>query len=248
MLLNFVVELLLLLGADRLYGSTGRYGQIVLGAGINGVYAGACLLLRCAFLRNIGCRILCLLFVAWIAFGVCGNALRQWAVFLLLNLALDGIASSFSKESLFYLLLGAVIVLLMYFLGICKAGSEVYIPVELTYGKKSLQLTALRDTGNTLRDPVTGGSVLVVSADAAQQLTGLTQQQLASPLDAIATAGVPGLRLIPYRTVGEETGFMLALRIKESKIGNQRGSCIVAFAPVGFGKKGAYQALTGGVV
>lgn len=248
MILNFVVELLLLLGADRLYGHLACWDRILLGAGISGVYAGACLLLRFSFLCTIVGRFTCLVLVVWIAYGFSVSALRRGAVFILLNMALDGIASGFSKESVWYLLIGAAIILVMYVIGFRGRESGEYIPVELTYGGRSLHLIALRDTGNTLRDPVTGRSVMIVAADAAQKLTGLTPQQLASPMESIISAGVPGLRLIPYHTVGERGGFLLGLKIPQSKIGDRKGSCLVAFAPNGLDRKGTYQALTGGVI
>ena len=109
-----------------------------------------------------------------------------------------------------------------------------------------MRMTALQDTGNTLCDPVTGRPVLVVGVEIAQQLTGLTQQQLRCPVEAIAEAPLPGLRLIPYRAVGQPSGLLLALRLQDVRIGNWKGSSLVAFAPDGLSREGAYQALTGG--
>ena len=105
-------------------------------------------------------------------------------------------------------------------------------------------MTALRDTGNTLKDPVTGADVLVVAQQVAEQITGLNSQQLSNPVESIGV--IPGLRLIPYRTVGQSGGMLLALRIQKVKIGKQWGSRLVAFAPNGLCADGRYQALTGG--
>jgi stage II sporulation protein GA (sporulation sigma-E factor processing peptidase) len=107
-------------------------------------------------------------------------------------------------------------------------------------------LTALQDTGNTLRDPITGRQVLVVGADVAQKLTGLTVQQLKKPVENVGL--LPGLRLIPYRAVGQEAGLLLALKLPQVKIGTWQGNSLVAFAPEGLSPDGAYQALTGGVL
>ena len=117
------------------------------------------------------------------------------------------------------------------------------IPVELTYGAQTVRLTALRDTGNSLRDPITGKPVLIVGADIAEKLTGLSPAALRDPVRTMGS--LPGLRLIPYRTVGN-TGFLLALRIPSVKIGNRQGSALVAFSPHILGS--GYQALTGGTV
>ena len=160
-------------------------------------------------------------------------------LFGLLHLSLNGIAQG--TDELRSMLLGAAG---MAFAGLAKVrrGSKL-VPVELTLGDRTLRLTALKDTGNALRDPVTGRPVLVVEANVAATLTGLTTEALENPVESIGT--IPGLRLIPYKTVGN-AGFLLAMQIPDAKIGERRGSAIVAFSPQVF--ESHYQALTGGMV
>ena len=117
------------------------------------------------------------------------------------------------------------------------------VPIELSYGENHLKATALYDTGNTLTDPITGQGILILDAPSAQKLTGLTLQQLSAPVESLDV--LPGLRLIPYHTVGG-SGFLLALRLANAKIQNRKGSITVAFSAQSFGKD--YQALTGGRV
>lgn len=116
-----------------------------------------------------------------------------------------------------------------------------FVPVELTYAGRTVTLTALRDTGNMLRDPITGEQVLIIGADAAQKLTGLTEAALRDPVGTMGR--LPGLRLIPYQTVGN-AGFLLALPMQSVKLGNQRVNTLVALSPRIFDHH--YQALTGG--
>jgi stage II sporulation protein GA (sporulation sigma-E factor processing peptidase) len=99
-------------------------------------------------------------------------------------------------------------------------GFQQIVQVELTYGGQTVKLNALRDTGNTLRDPVTGKSVLVVGADIADRLTGLSRRQLSEPVETISE--IPGMRLIPYRAVGQPSGLLLALPVRKSKIGGKK--------------------------
>ena len=119
----------------------------------------------------------------------------------------------------------------------------LYVPVELYYAGRKLTLTALRDTGHSLRDPITGRPVLIVDALTAEGLTGLSRQQLQKPLETMGT--VPGMRLIPYKTIGG-TGVMLALWLTDMKIGSQQRSGLVAFSPEVLSTDGVYQALFGG--
>ena len=128
------------------------------------------------------------------------------------------------------------------------AGEQTYVPVTLRREGQELKVLALRDTGNTLRDPITGEPVLVAGADVAQELLGLTAHQLAHPVETLARGAMPGLRLIPYRAVGQSGGMLLALRMKDAQVGKTRGDVVVAFAPEVVGRGEVYRMLTGGAV
>ena len=106
----------------------------------------------------------------------------------------------------------------------------------------------MRDSGNTLRDPITGEQVLVVSGSVGQRLTGLTEHQLRHPLETLAQRPIPGLRLIPYKAVGQTGGFLLGLRMEQVKVGQVVTDAVVAFTAEDFGRGEVYQALTGGAL
>ena len=87
---------------------------------------------------------------------------------------------------------------------------------------------------------------MVISPEIARRLTGLTLEQLRHPLETLMQPPLPGLRLIPYRSVGKAGGFLLAKRFEEVTIGEKTQSALVAFAAEGLGTGEIYQALTGG--
>ncbi|MBQ9148903.1 MAG: sigma-E processing peptidase SpoIIGA [Oscillospiraceae bacterium] len=246
-LLNFLVDFLLLLGTNRLSGFPPEICRTAAAAALGGLYGGACLLPEFRFLGNLLWRMVSLSLMSVIAFGWNRSSVKRAGVFVLLSMALGGIAVSFGRGDFAALLLaaGAVWLLCRAAFGECVGGRE-YVPLEITYGEKHVNLIALRDSGNTLRDPITGEQVLILSSDAAEELTGLTARQLASPLETLACRPVPGLRLIPYRAVGSAGGFLLGLRFEDVKIGSRKQSAIVAFAAEGLGRGEVYQALTGG--
>ena len=202
---------------------------------------------RFRFLGNTLWRIVILCLMGWVAFGCNKSALRRTVVFVVLCMALGGIAQGLGGGGGGSLLASAAALSGMCLLGFRdRPGSVSYVPVELSYGGKQMRLTALCDTGNTLFDPVTGRPVLVVGAEVAQQLTGLTLQQLRSPVSSMEQSRLPGLRLVPYRTIGQHSGMLLAMRFSGVRIGNWQGSSLVAFAPEKLSDDGRYQALTGG--
>ena len=77
-------------------------------------------------------------------------------------------------------------------------------------------------------------------------MTGLTREQLKSPVETLAEGKISGLRLIPYHTVGG-AGMLLAKTFPDVKIGSRRQSAVVAFDTGNLGKSERYQALTGGI-
>lgn len=243
-LLNFLVDWLLLMGTNRLCGHRLSPGRSALGAMLGGLYGGACLLPGFSFLGNTLWRTVMLALMAVIAFGFKRSTLRRGILFLLLSMALGGVALGLDRGFLSVAGGAGAVCLLCIFGFRGRISTPAYLPVELTYGEKSLKLTALQDTGNTLCDPVTGSPVLVVDGEAAGKLTGLSKEQLRKPVETMGT--IPGLRLIPYRAVGTEGGLLLALTMKQVKIGSWQGSRVVAFAPEKLSVDGDYQALTGG--
>lgn len=242
MVLNFLVDLLLLLAANRLSGYPSGLKRAVLAAALGGVYGGACMLPGFRFLGGTLWRIVSLALMAGIAFGFCREAVRRGVLFVLLSMSLGGVAVGLESGSFASLLLAALGVCLMCMFGLRgKLGTE-YVPVQIG----DLRLTALRDTGNTLTDPLTGQQILVVSANVGQRLLGLSVSELSDPVKAIGR--VPGVRLVPFQAVGCSGGVLPVKRFENVKIGSWSGSCLVAFAPNELGQGKPYEALTGGTL
>lgn len=234
MVVAFVVNVLLLYAAGKVAHGRITAIRILVAACMGAMFIG---ISAVAILSHWIWRLIGLVLTGILAFGISCNAWGNILVFILLHLSLGGITESRLTLSM---ILGATGI----GLGCLLLGrGENLVPVELIYGNQTLHLTALRDTGNNLRDPVTGKRVLVIGADAALQLTGLTPQELRDPIRNLES--IPGLRLIPYQTVGS-SGFLLAIVVPKAKIGGKQGSVIVALSPNVFGSN--YQALTGGMV
>ena len=249
MLMNFLVDFLLLTGTNRLTGYSCDGRRSAAAAALGAVYSGACLVPGFRFLGNLLWRLVSLVLMAGIAFGWNRSTLRRGGVFLLLTMALGGLAMSMERQDLFTLMVSAGLIWLLCGIGFGgQIGGREYIPLEIRYGHNTVQLLALRDSGNTLRDPVTQQQVLVISREAAGKLTGLSETQLKNPLQTIMQHPLPGLRLIPYRAVGQSGGMLLAMRFEDVKIGSRNQSALVAFDPGGLGSGEMHQALTGGVV
>lgn len=237
--LNFLVDLLLLLGTNRLSGHPPQIKRAIPAAALGGIYGGICILPWGTFLAGTFWRVAVLCVMAMIGFGFRRDALRRGILFILLSMALGGVAMGLSGGGFWSIVLSAGAVCAMCLLGFRGRAGGNYLPVEL----EGHHFTALCDTGNSLTDPITGQSVLVVSARIGKHILGLEPQELSEPVNAIGK--VKGGRLIPYHAVGSRS-LLLAKRFEQVKIGTWQGSCLVAFAPDEIGKESGYEALTGG--
>lgn len=248
MAINFLVDFLLLLGANQLAGFPSDKKRLAAAALLGALYSGVCLLPDFRFLGNILWRVICLGFMGTIAFGWNRSTWHRCGVFILLSLALGGFALCIGRADELGLGLACLGLWCLSRLSFqSPMGSREYVPLEITHGGQTVKLLALRDTGNTLRDPISGEQALVIAPWAACRLTGLTEAQLRTPLETVTCRPFSGLRLLPFRTVGNSSGMMLGMVFEQVTVGNHRRRALVAFAPEGFGEGSIYQALTGGV-
>lgn len=245
--LNFLVDFLLLMGTNRLAGYPPGAGRAAAASVLGGLYGGACLMPGFRFLGNSLWRVVSLGLMGTLAFGLNRGTLRRCVLFVLLSMALGGIALGLGSGSIPSLLGAAAGVVLLCVVGFRgSADSRRFIPVVLEHGNRQVRLNALHDTGNTLRDPLTGMPVLVAGPRIGMTLADLTEEELRDP--AAAVMKHPGMRLIPYRAVGNDHGMLAAIRVRRARIGNREGSLLVAFAADGLRESGEFEALIGGEV
>lgn len=238
--LNFLVDLMLLLGVNRLSGHPPGLKRAAAAAAVGGGYAGMCLLPSMGFLASYFWRSVSLTLMSVTAFGLGRSAWSRGLLFVLLSMAMGGFALSLEPVRFAGLLLAGITLAAVCMMGFRGKLGRRLVPVEIVHDGKRVKLLALCDTGNTLRDPVTGESVLVAGPEAAGELLGLNAEQLKNPVSVMKV----GMRLIPCSTVSA-SGLMLAVRCDGVWVDGKPAGRLVAFGPERF-PGGEYQALTGG--
>lgn len=104
----------------------------------------------------------------------------------------------------------------------------LFVPIEVRLGEVTLKLNALIDTGNRLRDPITGSPVILLEysavADALPERVrrafmafdagdfGLVSELLAD------SRWLSRFRVIPFVSVGEERGLLAGFRVDEVRV------------------------------
>lgn len=247
LVLNFLVDFFLILASNRLSGFPPAVARAIPAAMLGGIYAAGCLVQGFSFLGGMLWRLVSLGLMSVVAFGWNLSALRRGVVFTLLSMALGGLVMGVNRKSFGMLLLCALGLWMLCTVGFGgKIGARSYVPVEFSVGNRKLAVLALRDTGNLLKDPVSGEQVLVADAAIAEQLLGLSREELSHPVQTLASGRVSGLRLIPYSTVSG-SDMMLAYRFRRVKIGNTYQDPLIAFAAGEIDGAREYRMLTGGV-
>ena len=270
--LNLLIDWLLLETAVALTGQKRPRRRLLLAALSGAVYAVLTLLPSLRWLALFPLRLLLFGLMCCVAFGFGKQALRPGLWYLGVCCGFCGLAYALSVlTGKTVLLLGGtvwyavsfrflallagigygIVWLLLPKIGRHKGAQTVGLTLSLE--GRSVSVTALIDTGNSLRDPVTGGLVLVAEADILRRLLPalpLNAGQLRDPAGAIELLRLlcPALRprLLPYRAVGTESALLLALPCICTEEGEkQPRPILVAFSPTPISDGGFYQAVIG---
>lgn len=233
---NFALDYILLLCTARLAGRGFRRRRLAIGAALGAAFAVAALAEpRVTALLLPAMALMCL-----IAFGR-GRRLRLTLLFLLLACALGGgvllLGAFGGMERLgramvyaelpwgvFFTAAGlAWLLLSVVFRGGARHGGDDFVRAHVEYCGRAVDATLLRDTGNTLTDPLTGEGVPVIEA---------------AVLEPLRYMAPTALRVCTVRGGGT----LRAFRCDRLTVdGRALGARLIAVSPEGFG--GRFQGL-----
>lgn len=269
-ILNFSVNFLILLCTSRLCGTRVRWGVSVLASGIGGAYSVASLFPSMGFLTALPVKAAVGILMSVITFGRERGLIRKTVVFLIVSTAfggavfavslLDGTAAhpvTFRMVLLSSCLVYAAVSFVLRRTAREPGGGGV-TRVSIGLCGRSVRFSALRDTGNSLSDPITGTQVIVTDFETVQELfphemrAVFRTENLREPTrileTCVRTLPGAGFRLLPYRAVGTGVGVLLGFKAEETRIGGEKvPPCVVAISPDPVTDGGAYTALCGGI-
>ncbi len=246
---NFALDYLLLLGTLRLAGQPIRRKRVALAAAIGAAYSAAALAIPTLLWALLPVALL----MCRIAFGRAPRLLRLSLLFLLLSCALSGlvlllgalggdmarlargVVLSELPWGVFCAAMGSAYLLLtVIFRAAARHDAADFVTARVEYGGESAELRLLRDTGNTLCDPLTGEGVPVIEEAAVLPLL-----KKGDP----AGAAYQNYTALRVGTVGGG-GTLRAFRCDRLTVdGRNLGARLIALTEEGFG--GAYQGLWG---
>lgn len=265
-LLNATVDYLLLLASARVAGEPLVRIRFLLGACIGGAYA--VLLFLFPFMESLWYKGAICLLILYVAYGRSRRLVRQGCIFFALSFAFAGGVLGISlmgqqglhfQNGVFYSPMDFKIVILssafcyvlltvvFHNFGRHSTLDGELVSVTMTLSDKEISFTSLIDTGNTLRDPVSGQSVMVVEGELVNPFfsKAVTSASLESPSQFIEEHRELGqrLRLLPYQAVGVQ-GLLTVLRVDSIQVGGERiRENLVALSPTPVSDGGNYHGL-----
>lgn len=269
-LLNLVVDYLLLLASARITGEMISRLRLALGALLGATYAAAVFLPECIWLSHPLCKVCSAVLMVLIGFGGSPRLLRLLLVFFGVSAALGGVVlalqllgaggltlengvlyTGFDVRLLLVTVIVSYAVLSLVFERAARHGGkrQDLNPGRLTLDGKTITLTVLSDTGNTLTDPIHNRPVMVAEKRALEPLLpeGIDPADPVGSMERLKDSPMrQRFRLLPYRAVGIEHGMLLAVRVDQAEVGGRELSGLfVALSPTPVSDGGGYQALIG---
>lgn len=272
-LINFIINYLILLCTARICGAAAHRLRIALGGIFGGLYAAASVFGALGFLASPFIKIGAGIAMVMIAFGGQKKLLKVILVFFAVAAAFGGAVLAVSllggggiTDEGFFMPVTLKVLILSFgasyavisivFTAAAKRQCREIDSVTVEREGRSAGFKALRDTGNSLADPITGRSVMVAEASAVAGLFDddtariLTLIQSETPVQVMEMLG--GMKtqtrflLVPYSAVGSKNGMLLAFFPDKVLVnGKARAEIIVAVSPNSVSENGEYSALIG---
>ena len=126
--------------------------------------------------------------------------------------------------------------------------------LDIRLGENSVSISALRDTGNQLREPITGRAIAISELDPLMPLFSdktacallETAGNATASFEALSNVAedIGRFQLVPYSAVGVQTGLLLAFRLDKVRINDrEQKDILIALSPNRLSEAGEYSAI-----
>jgi len=233
-LYNFVMNLLLLFLTSYARGGKFPFSRGILGSAVGSFYVCLLVVNSYRFLEHVMFQILVASFMIFVTFRVrkLSEFLRLFLLYYLLSFTLAGgihFSASFFFQNANQITLLAVVIgsfLLVvcsrfYLETIRQKSAEQKKTVCLFFGDQKLSLETFLDTGNRLRDPLDQTGVIVVNSELLKPF-----------LNTKSPETVQNIRVIPCRTVTQNSGMLYAFKPERITCDEKPVKAVVAWSDV----------------
>ncbi len=268
--INLIINYIMLLLTAKICAAGVKRLRLLAAALLGASYSVAVVLPLAEFLRSPLIKLAVGLLIVLAAYGGQARILRLTLVFFAVSAAfggavlaaslitgggLSGFMTPVDMKILIPVFAVCYIVLSFVFKRAGKFRSGGVVTLKLRHGGREIEMRALRDTGNTLTDPMTGKAVVVAGVGDVtplfplgmrQIIAGLRLKDAVKVMEELATESTVRFQLIPYSAVGTAGGLLLAFRPDEIVIdGKNKAGMLLALSPNSVSDNGTYSALVG---
>ena len=136
---------------------------------------------------------------------------------------------------------------------------DIIYPLEIKINEKSISMNALLDTGNMLKEPITGTPVAVIEKTSLydllpKEILNNTESILGGDFEKIPedikNEYIPRLKIIPFASLGKQNGMLVGIKISEIVVKSEdeekkTPNIIIGIYGRSLTKNGEYRALVG---
>ncbi len=252
-LINFSMDFLCLFLAGKFFGIKISLLRILISASLGGVYSVLSLFIKVssilAFIIDIAvCSLMCaicfrskgkyaslpLYILVYIAISMMLGGVMT-AIFNLLN-RLDLPLIEGSSDGVSVWMFGALAAISA---GITILGGSLFkkravqknAQVSITYNSKKISLLGMTDSGNLLKDPISGAACIIVDIDSMRpilsaEICNVAKRGDISGIRNLKSSDAKSIRLIPIKTAGGE-GMLIGIKVDKISVDKGHGEVLV---------------------
>ena len=95
--------------------------------------------------------------------------------------------------------------------------NEMFCNVKIRYMEKEIEIRAIIDSGNLLKEPITGASVIVVEKEKLQEIVEKDildnlENIISGQYEVLSNEYISRFRLIPFSSLGKQNGMLLGFK------------------------------------
>ena len=253
---NFIMDYFVLFSALSMAGIVVKRRKIVLGAAVGGIYGALVWVPQLAFLSLLPIKAAVGVLMTLCCFKTDRKFVKHCILVLFSAFAYGGCAAVISnmlggygvKELAVSACVSTAVMTLLFcrIAGHSGIGGDT-VKCTVRRGESEIEFSALRDSGNTLKDPISGKPVIVAEADGMRKFLGEdTWRVMKNGSAAEVCEKVTGIRLISCKTVGDKNVLLPAVKPDFVIVDGKRiDGALVAITPTVLSDGGGYTALVG---
>lgn len=259
-----------------------KYSRLFFGSLIGAIYAVTEYWLKISIYSNIILKFILSIIIIYVSFYPQNirNMWKELLLFYLTTFTFGGVATyliyvlkpqniiikngmyvgSYTLKVIFLgAILGTIIIIISFKIAKNKISKkDMFCKAKITLNKKDIYLNAMVDTGNMLKEPISGLPVIVVEYT---KLYNIIPKEILNNIDSILGGDlkkIPGdiqkeyiskLKVIPFASLGKQNGMLMGIKadsveILEEEI-NRKKEAIIGIYNKSLTKRGEYDALIG---